>query len=72
MNRPAGDRPRLRPVPLIAVPLFWYLAVTLVAPLLNGAADNEGFTEHALTTLAVSLLGTAIWFAVRRHRARDG
>jgi len=43
-----------RRLPRFVVPLGFYLAVTLVAPALNGATRRAGFWEHAAITLVVS------------------
>ena len=38
----------------VYVPLFWYLAVTLGAPIANGASGDPAFWGHAGVVLAVS------------------
>jgi hypothetical protein len=43
-----------------ALPLACYYAMTLLVPLLNGAADAEGFVRHAAVVVAVPLLLVAL------------
>lgn len=57
-------RPRPR-LPLSVVPLGVYLGVTLFAPAVNGAAQREGFWEHAAITVAVSGLLALGWLGAR-------
>jgi len=56
----------------IAIPWLAYLAVTVFAPALNGAARQREFWEHAAITVAVSTVLAALWLAcsrIRRPRA---
>ena len=62
----------------IAMPWLLYVGITLVVPLLNGAAAHVDFTRHALTVLAVSgIAATALalaahWLRGRRTRPNFG
>ena len=63
-----------------AVPLFWYLTVTLIVPLLNTVRQgfHAGFWEHAAWVAGVPMIiiGTiciikCAWlFAVYKYRAK--
>lgn len=48
----------------MALPLVCYYAVTLVVPLVNGAAQSSAFVEHALVVLVVPLLFIVLACAV--------
>ncbi|HMJ15666.1 MAG TPA: exosortase K [Polyangiaceae bacterium] len=55
----------------IALPWLAYLGITLVVPLLNGAARNADFVKHALTVLLVSSVAAALLaFVCSSLRAR--
>ena len=51
---------------LLVAPLSCYLAMTIGIPMVNGAAAESGFREHALTTLAVTGAITAAVLGLRR------
>jgi hypothetical protein len=40
----------------LRVPLFWYLAVTLVLPAVRGAWNEPDFWSHAATVSAVAAI----------------
>lgn len=48
------------------MPLLGYLGVTLAGPAVNGAMSRDGFREHALITMALSVVMTLIWLALER------
>ena len=50
------------------VPLLWYLLITLVVPLLNGAHQRYGgrFWEHAGFVLVVPIVVLFFMFVARR------
>jgi hypothetical protein len=49
----------MKPLPRsVAVPVFWYLALTLGVPLFNGAAAHRAFWGHAAVVAAV--VGTLV------------
>jgi hypothetical protein len=52
------------------VPVFWYLAETLGAPAVNGAAAHLEFWRHAATVLGVVLVLVAVHLLVRRLARR--
>ena len=45
----------------LAMPLFFYLAVTLGAPLCRGASARADFEEHAVAVLLVAAVVSAPW-----------
>lgn len=56
----------------IAVPWLLYVGITLIVPLLNGAAANDGYASHALTVLTVSsVLAAGIATMLRRGRGKS-
>jgi len=60
-------RPRST-LPLVFVPWLTYVAVTVVAPALNGAAAAEAYADHAVITLGVSGAIMMLWLAASRMR----
>lgn len=56
----------------VALVVGWYLGVTLLLPLLNGAAAEPGFAQHARVTVGVTLglSGLYLLLAARKRRAR--
>ena len=50
----------------VALPLVSYYAVTLVAPLANGAAHSDAFVNHALAVLVVPPVAIVLACAVHR------
>ena len=68
MIPPAREPRRL---PLLVVPVSFYLAMTIGVPLTNAAATEPGFWEHALTTLVVTGIITAVALGVRRFLRRS-
>src|SRR5262249_7041244 len=52
----------------LLVPLACYVGVAIALPLLNGAARNHLFVEHALVVIAVSLLIVTVAHATRSRR----
>jgi hypothetical protein len=70
---------RADPVTGALVPLFWYGAITLAVPMLNGAMAREGarFAEHggmvisgSLGVLAVLLLIQLGWQGIKRLKMK--
>ena len=55
-------------MPLTRSPLFWYAAVTLGIPLLNGAEGRTGFAEHAVTVAAAIGLVAGLRYVAGRFR----
>ena len=68
MNPPAREPRRRAGLPLLVVPVSFYLAMTIGVPLVNGTAER-GFWEHALTTMAVAGAIIAVALARRRQSA---
>jgi exosortase K len=54
----------------VLLPLGAYLGLTLLVPLLNGAAERPDFREHGLAVLALSLSLAAALLAAAAVRAR--
>lgn len=50
------------------VPILWYLAGTLLVPLLNGASGHPGFWTHAAVVLAAA--GTLLLVACGAQAVR--
>lgn len=72
-----ADGPMGKLVQTFAAPMFWYFAIVLGIPLLNGACINNGkaFAEYALTMAAVCLavilllcLVSGIWKQCGKYR----
>ena len=59
-------------LPLVFVPWLTYVAVTVVAPALNGAAAAEAYADHAVITLGVSGAIFMLWLAAIRMRPGRG
>jgi len=59
-------------LPLVFVPWLTYVALTVVAPALNGAAAAEAFADHAVITLGVSGAILMLWLAAIRMRPGHG
>lgn len=65
--RPRPESPARRRLPVVLVPWAVYVGVTVLAPLVDGAAAREpAFAEHAIITLGVSGAVMMLWFAARR------
>jgi len=54
----------------VFVPWLTYVAVTVVAPALNGAAAVAGYADHAVITLGVSGAIFLLWLAASRMHGR--
>ena len=52
----------------VAVPVFFYIAVTLGVPVARGAASHRGFLPHAATLLLVVTAVSAARTAIRPAR----
>jgi exosortase K len=70
VSRTLGGAP-LGAARIVLLPLGAYLALTLLVPLLNGAAAKPGFWEHGRTVLALSLSLAALLLAAAAARARS-
>jgi exosortase K len=70
VSRALGGRP-LGAARAVVLPLAAYLALTLLVPLLGGAAARPGFWEHGRAVLALSLSLAALLLAAAAARARS-
>jgi hypothetical protein len=53
-----------------AAPLFWYYAIAVAVPLLNGATLDRAFAEHVAFVLAVPLVLVLVAGALLRLSGR--
>lgn len=68
------EKQKALPAMTAALPLFCYLTVTLLIPLLNGAARNDvgHFAEHGMIVLTVSfVVALLFWPKLGWNRLRD-
>src|ERR1041385_5355823 len=64
-------RPRST-LPLVFVPWLTYVALTVVAPALNGATAAEAYADHAVITLGVSGAILMLWLGASPVRPGHG